>query len=626
MGNSDLGCSIFPPMRNQPGSLVVGPVSASDRGGYGIVDLPRTSASGSPIALASQHSCSALQYPVSRNSGTTMASGNIATLATFKLPEINNEPNQHYEPGSPSRLALESAIKEMKAGMPYTVGPIVDGIESHNGPAIPQVLPHDHQRALCHFHTASPELISKSIADSLKAKASWETLPFNDRAAIFLKAADLLSSPRWRYKIMAATILGQGKNAWQAEIDAAAEMCDFFRFGVKYAEELYAQQPPKNSSGIWNRVEYRPLEGFVYAISPFNFTAIGGNLAAAPALLGNIVLWKPSPMAVYANYLTYKLLEEAGLPKGVIQFLPVGPGDVEHACKQIFDHPDFASLHFTGSTAVFRKLWSDISQRVLTGTLKSYPRIVGETGGKNFHLVHSSAQIRSTVLQSLRAGFEYSGQKCSALSRLYVAQSIWPQFMNVLKDEASKLKLGSPEEWSSFLGPVISQSSFDKITRLIESAKQAGDEIVFGGKADASKGYFIEPTIILTRNPHSITMTEELFGPVITTYVYPDDEFEKTCELIDKTSSYALTGSIFATDRQAVVLASNKLRQAAGNFYINAKCTGAVVGQQPFGGSRASGTNDKAGSINLLYRFLNARSIKEEFLPIEEVHYPSNFV
>ncbi|KAI8452636.1 delta-1-pyrroline-5-carboxylate dehydrogenase [Phakopsora pachyrhizi] len=540
---------------------------------------------------------------------------NCPTLATFKLPETLNEPNQHYEPGSHSRLALDASIQEMRAGMPYEVGPIVDGIESYDGPTVSQVLPHDHKTVLCKFHTASPDLIAKSISLSLRAKSEWEALPFNDRAAIFLKAADLLSSPRWRYKIMAATILGQGKNAWQAEIDAAAEMCDFFRFGVKYAEELYAQQPPKNSPGVWNRVEYRPLEGFVYAISPFNFTAIGGNLAAAPALLGNVVLWKPSPMAVYSNYLTYKLLEEAGLPRGVIQFIPVAGEHVEKACKQIFEHPDFASLHFTGSTAVFRKLWSDIAQGVSNGTLRSYPRVVGETGGKNFHLIHSSAPIRSTVLQSLRAGFEYSGQKCSALSRLYVPESIWPEFSKILKEEVAKLKVGSPESWDSFVGPVISKGSFDKITRLIESSKKAGDEVIIGGTADSSKGYFINPTVILTKNPSSITMTEELFGPVITVYVYPDSEFEKTCDLIDSSSTYALTGSIFSADRKAVVIASNKLRQAAGNFYINSKCTGAVVGQQPFGGSRASGTNDKAGSINLLYRFVNARSIKEEFLP-----------
>ncbi|KNZ59921.1 1-pyrroline-5-carboxylate dehydrogenase [Puccinia sorghi] len=544
-----------------------------------------------------------------------MAAHTCPTLATFKLPEIPNEPNQHYEPGSPSRIALDAAIQEMRAGMPYAVGPVIDGVELHNGPTVAQVLPHDHKTVLCNFHTASPELINKSIEGCLKAKAQWEALPFNDRSAIFLKAADLLSSPRWRYKIMAATMLGQGKNAWQAEIDAAAEMCDFFRFGVKYAEDMYAQQPPKNSAGVWNRVEYRPLEGFVYAISPFNFTAIGGNLAAAPALLGNVALWKPSPMAVYANYLTYKLLEEAGLPKGVIQFIPVAGAEVEFACNQIFGHPEFASLHFTGSTAVFRKLWSDIAQGVSNANLRSYPRVVGETGGKNFHLIHSSAPVRPAVLQSVRAAFEYSGQKCSALSRLYVPESIWPEFSRVLKEEVAKLKVGSPEEWSTFVGPVISQGSFDKITGLIQSAKNAGDEVIVGGKADSSKGYFIDPTVILTRNPRSITMTEELFGPVITVYVYPDAEFEQTCDLIDSSSAYALTGSIFAADRHAVVLASNKLRRAAGNFYINSKCTGAVVGQQPFGGSRASGTNDKAGSINLLYRFVNARSIKEEFLP-----------
>ncbi|EGG08018.1 uncharacterized protein MELLADRAFT_35149 [Melampsora larici-populina 98AG31] len=546
------------------------------------------------------------------------------TLATFKLPEIPNEPNQHYEPGSSSRAALEAAVQEMKAGMPYNVGPIINGVEIKTGPTTNQVLPYDHQTVLCNFHSASPDLITKAIEDSLIAKKAWEALPFNDRSAIFLKAADLLASPLWRYKIMAATMLGQGKNAWQAEIDAAAEMCDFFRFGVKYAEDMYAQQPPKNSAGVWNRVEYRPLEGFVYAVSPFNFTAIGGNLAGAPALLGNVVLWKPSPMAVYANYLTYKLLEEAGLPKGVIQFIPVSPEHVEQACNQIFRSPDFASLHFTGSTKIFRKLWLDIAQGVADGQLRSYPRVVGETGGKNFHLIHPSAPVRSGVLQSIRAGFEYSGQKCSALSRLYVPESLWPAFSETLLEEVAKHKVGSPEEWDSFMGPVISQVSYDKIMGLIQQAKDSGDKVLIGGTGDASKGFFIQPTVIVTRDPRSITMTEELFGPVITTYVYPDAEFEKTCELIDSSSAYALTGSIFAADRQAVVLASNKLRQAAGNFYINSKCTGAVVGQQPFGGSRGSGTNDKAGSINLLYRFVNVRSIKEEFLPVTEAHYPSN--
>jgi len=421
---------------------------------------------------------------------------------------------------------------------------------------------------------------------------------------------------------MAATMLGQGKNAWQAEIDAAAELADFFRFGVKYVEELYAQQPAKNSSGVWNRVEYRALEGFVLAVSPFNFTAIGGNLPGTPALVGNVVIWKPSPLSIYANYLTHKILLEAGLPGNVIQFVP---GPAPEIVKQAIEHPDFASLHFTGSTGVFKSLWKNIGNNI--EKYKSYPRIVGETGGKNFHLVHPNADVENAVQQSVRSAFEYQGQKCSALSRLYVPASLWGGgFKDQLLKSTASIKVGPPEDFENFMGPVIGKFAYNKITGLIGKAKEAGGEILIGGSGDDSQGFYIQPTIILTKDPKSITMVEEVFGPVLTVYVYEDNEFEQTLDLIENTTAYALTGSIFATDRAALVYASNRLRNAAGNIYYNDKCTGAVVGQQPFGGSRASGTNDKAGSMNIFYRFVNVRSIKETFVGISTYGYPSNLV
>jgi len=421
---------------------------------------------------------------------------------------------------------------------------------------------------------------------------------------------------------MAATILGQGKNAWQAEIDAAAEFSDFLRFGVKYVEELYAQQPPKNAAGAWNRVEYRALEGFVLAVSPFNFTAIGGNLPGAPAIVGNVVVWKPSPAATYSNYIIHQIFTEAGLPAGVIQFVPGPPPEV---VKQAISHPSFASLHFTGSTHVFKQLWKDIAGNL--DKYKGYPRIVGETGGKNFHVVHESAEVRNAVIQTVRGAFEYQGQKCSALSRLYVSSSIWMGgFKDQLLEEIAKIKVGPPQEFGNFMGPVIGRPAYDKIMGYIQKAKEAGGEILVGGSGDDSKGYFVQPTVILTKDPQSVTMVEEIFGPVITVYVFDDKDYEKTLELIDKTSQYALTGAIFSSSRAALLAATNKLRNAAGNVYYNEKCTGAVVGQQPFGGARASGTNDKAGSISIYYRFVSARSIKENFVGIEEVGYPSNLV
>ncbi|KAI0737700.1 delta-1-pyrroline-5-carboxylate dehydrogenase [Daedaleopsis nitida] len=540
-------------------------------------------------------------------------------LATFKAPAIENEPMRSYGPGSLERKALVEAMKQMQQELPFEVPCVVNGKPVKTGKLAKQPLPADHAKHLCTYHEADQATVASAIEGALAAKMEWEALPWNDRAAIFLKAADLVSG-KYRYKLLAATMLGQGKNAWQAEIDAAAELSDFFRFGVKYVEELYSQQPVKNSAGAWNRVEYRALEGFVLAISPFNFTAIGGNLPGTPALVGNTVVWKPSPAAIYSNYIVYQILAEAGVPPGVIQFVP---GPAEEVVAQVLASPDFAALHFTGSTFVFKKLWKDIAANL--DIYKSYPRIVGETGGKNFHLIHSSAEIKNAVNQTVRAAFEYQGQKCSALSRLYVSSTAWNAgFKEQLLAEIAKLKVGPATDFTNFIGPVIGRPAYDKTTGYIQKAKDAGGEILIGGSGDDSTGYFVQPTVILTKDPKSVTIVEEIFGPVLTVFVYEDSDFDKTLELIDTTTTYALTGSIFAADRKVLLQATNRLRNAAGNVYYNEKCTGAVVGQQPFGGARASGTNDKAGSISIFYRFVSARSIKENFVGLEDYLYPSN--
>jgi 1-pyrroline-5-carboxylate dehydrogenase len=427
---------------------------------------------------------------------------------------------------------------------------------------------------------------------------------------------------------MAATMLGQGKNAWQAEIDSAAELCDFLRFNVAFAEEMYAQQPAHNSPGVWNRVEYRPLEGFVYAVTPFNFTAIAGNLPGTPALLGNVVVWKPSDSAIASNWLLYQILLEAGLPKDVIQFVP---GPPEEITKTVLAHMEFAALHYTGSTAVFRNLYGQIGQGTAEGRYKGYPRIVGETGGKNFHLVHNSADIDNAVMQTVRGAFEYQGQKCSATSRLYVPKSVWPEFKQKLIAETEALKIGEPWAHENFVGPVIHEPSFKKLTSVIDAAKNDSElTLLAGGKYDGSKGYFIHPTIFETSSPTHKLLSTELFGPVLTVYVYDDTgadpaaAFADACKLVDSTGDYGLTGAVFAQDRHVVRFAEEALRNSAGNFYINCKSTGAVVGQQPFGGARASGTNDKAGSMSFLSRFVSARSIKEEFNATPKVGYASN--
>lgn len=484
----------------------------------------------------------------------------------------------------------------MMAKGPFEVPCIINGKSVFTGRKSKQLNPSDHAKALCEFHEADEALVNEAISGALEAKAAWEHMPWNDRAAIFLKAADLLAG-KYRYEMMAATMLGQGKNVWQAEIDAAAEACDFLRFGIKYAEQLYSIQPPKNSPNVWNRVEYRPLEGFVLAVSPFNFTAIGLNIPAAPAMVGNVVVWKPSPMATYSNYLVYKILQEAGLPAGVIQFCP---GPPEPIVATAINHREFASLHFTGSTFVFRNLWKQISSNL--DKYRGYPRIVGETGGKNFHLVHQSANVESAVHQTIRAAFEYQGQKCSALSRLYVPKSMWNAkggFRELLQKHVGEISQGPVNEFEHFMGPVIARHSYDKIMGLIDAGKKAGGQIVTGGVGDDSKGFYVKPTVIETTDPKSVTMVNEIFGPVLTVYAYDDDKFEETCHLIDSTTEYSLTGAIFSTDRAALIKASNLLRNASGMMYYNDKCTGAVVGQQPFGGARASGTNDRAGSMAL---------------------------
>lgn len=550
----------------------------------------------------------------------------MSTLAAFRIPNINNEPNKHYVKGSADRQALQAALEALQSKVPLTVPLVVSGKHIKTQSVSTQNNPSSHKTAIAEYSKASSREVESAIEGALVAKESWSSLPFADRCAVFLKAADLLST-KYRYDVMAATMLGQGKNAWQAEIDAAAELADFLRFNVRYAEELYAQQPPYNSPGVWNRLEYRPLEGFVYAVSPFNFTAIGGNLPGAPALMGNVVVWKPSDSAIASNYLVHQVLVEAGLPHGVIQFVP---GDPEEVTKVVLGHPEFAALHYTGSTAVFRKLYGQIGAGIAEGRYKGYPRIVGETGGKNFHLIHNSADLDNAVYQTIRGAFEYQGQKCSACSRVYVPASKAEEFKNKLVAEAEKLNIGPPEEFGNFIGPVIHEASFKKLAGVIDAAKDDKDlKLLTGGRHDNSTGWFVHPTIYETTNPRHANMTTEFFGPILTLYVYDDSgpsAFEEVCKLADTTGEYALTGAVFAQDRAALRYAEEALRNSAGNFYINGKCTGAVVGQQAFGGARASGTNDKAGSASLLSRFVSMRAIKEDLLPIDQVVYPSNDV
>lgn len=476
---------------------------------------------------------------------------------------------------------------------------------------------------MAEYATASEADTNAAIDAALAAKPAWEALPFEDRAAVFLRAAELISG-KYRSEILAATMLGQGKNIRQAEVDASTETCDFLRQYVKETERLFEEQPPINLDGSWNRNEFRPLEGFVYAITPFNFTALAATMIGPPALLGNVVVWKPSDNALHASWVLYQILLEAGLPKDVIQFLP---GNPELITDTVLKRKEFAALAFIGSTAVFKELQGKVGKATEAGHLNSYPRMVGETGGKNFHLVTESADVKSAALNTLRAAFEYQGQKCSACSRVYVAESVWPEFKKHIQEETAKLKVGPPEDYSAFVNAVIHERSFDKLNEVIESAKSDPElELIAGGKTDKSAGFYVHPTIYQTTNPRHDIMSRELFGPLFGVYVYKDAELEETLKLIDTTSRYALTGAVFAHDPVVSRKAQDALKHAAGNFYLNTKCTGSVVGQQPFGGSRDSGTNDKSGTMGMLYRYTSIRTIKEEFAPLEEVQYPSNEV
>lgn len=543
----------------------------------------------------------------------------VPQLASFKLPDIKNEPTKDYAPGSKEQEELMAAVADM-GSKTYHVPLVINGKEVRTGNTSQQLNPGKKSQVVCSFENAGPKEIEDAIEGALIAKSKWEAMPIYDRQAIFLRSADLMAT-KYRYKLMASAMLGQGKSIWQAEIDAATESVDFLRFNVKYSADIYAQQPPFNAPGVWNRTEYRPLEGFVYAVSPFNFTAIGVNLAAAPALMGNAVLWKPSQSAVLSNYIAHDIMREAGVPDGVIQFIP---GNAAAMTKQVFEHPEFTSLHFTGSTFVFKSMWKQIAENI--DNYKSYPRIVGETGGKNYHLIHPSANLDSAVNNTIRGAFEFQGQKCSACSRLYVPKSMWPEFREKLVAGVESIKQGPITDTTNFVGPVINQAAYDKITNFIEYARNSSDcKIIAGGKYSDKEGYYIRPTVIETTDPHTKTMREEIFGPVVTAYVYEDAEFDSIIDLVGETTPYGLTGAIFAEDRAAAVHASARLTHTAGNFYINDKCTGAVVGQQPFGGARASGTNDKPGSAALLQRFVSPRSLKENMIPLTGSYvYPSN--
>ena len=535
--------------------------------------------------------------------------------ALFTLPEIKNEPVLNYAAGSPERKALDSALTELlskKIDIPQFIG----GEEVFDGDKMAICPPHDHKLTIGYYYKGNKNHVEKAIQSALKAKHSWESTPWEQRAAIFLKAADLLSGP-FRAKMNAATMLCQSKNIYQAEIDAVAELADFFRFNVKFMTQIYAEQPI-SAPLVWNKLEFRALEGFIFALTPFNFTSIAGNLPAAPALMGNVVVWKPAENQVYSAAVIMEVLKLAGLPDGVINMVVVS-GPV--AGEVIFEHRDFAGLHFTGSTSVFNNLWQKIAGNL--PKYKSYPRIVGETGGKDFVMAHSSASVQALAVALARGAFEFQGQKCSAASRAYIPQSIWNELKDILVPMVQSFKMGSPLDYSHFINAVIDEKSFDKIAGYIDKGKN--DEtvsLIAGGNYDKSIGYFIEPTIFVVENPHHFLMEEEIFGPVLTMYVYPDGEYEETLKLVDETSPYALTGAVFASDQEALTLANNLLRNAAGNFYINDKPTGAVVGQQPFGGARSSGTNDKAGSIINLWRWVSPRTIKENFNPPTDYRYP----
>ncbi|MFD2573953.1 L-glutamate gamma-semialdehyde dehydrogenase [Spirosoma soli] len=537
------------------------------------------------------------------------------SFGQFNVPTPANEPVKEYRSGSPERKALKQALAEFRSqetDIPMYIG----GQEVRTDRKMRVTPPHDHQHTLGYFYEGDTTHVTQAIDAALAAKEAWANLPWEHRASIFLKAAELIAGP-YRARINASTMLGQSKNAYQAEIDAACELIDFLRFNVHYATDIYGQQP-NSAAGVWNRTEYRPLEGFVFALTPFNFTAIAANLPTSAAMMGNTVVWKPAYTQVLAAKVTMEVLKEAGLPDGVINLIYV---DGPVAGEIIFNHPDFAGIHFTGSTGVFQKIWGAIGANI--HKYKSYPRIVGETGGKDFVLVHESANADEVATGLVRGAFEYQGQKCSAASRAYIPSTLWPEIEAKIKQFLSEIKMGDVEDFTNFINAVIDERAFNKIATYIDEAKQSNEvEIIAGGNHDSSKGYFIEPTVLRVTNPQYKTMCEEIFGPVLTVYIYEPSEFSAMLQLVDKTSPYALTGSIFAKDRYIIGQAAKALENAAGNFYINDKPTGAVVGQQPFGGARTSGTNDKAGSALNLLRWVSARTIKETFVAPKHISYP----
>jgi 1-pyrroline-5-carboxylate dehydrogenase len=537
------------------------------------------------------------------------------TDAIFNVPYPANEPVLNYAPGSPEKAALKAALADAKAStkqIPMFIG----GKHVHSSEQVAMRPPHERKHLLGHYAKGNADHVQAAIEAALAAKPAWEAMPWQERAAIFLRAAELLTGP-YRAKMMAATMLCQSKNAYQGEIDCICELADFWRYNVYFMQEIYKQQP-LSTRGVWNRTDWRPLEGFVFALTPFNFTAIAGNLPTAPAMLGNVAVWKPAESQIYSAAVIMEILEAAGLPPGVVNLIYVdGPtvGDV------VFRHPDFAGIHFTGSTGVFQRIWKTIGENI--ATYKSYPRIVGETGGKDFVVAHPSADAKAVAVGLARGAFEFQGQKCSAASRAYVPQSLWPAVREQLVADLKSMRMGSTEDFRNFVNAVIDEKAFDKITGYIAAAKQAsGVQVVAGGNYDKSEGFFIEPTVLQVDDPQYITMCEEIFGPVLTLHVYPDAAYADILETANRTSPYALTGAVFARDRAAIEMANRVLRHAAGNYYINDKPTGAVVGQQPFGGGRASGTNDKAGSMLNMYRWLSPRTMKETMVPPTDYRYP----
>jgi 1-pyrroline-5-carboxylate dehydrogenase len=532
------------------------------------------------------------------------------------VPKPVNEPIYSYAPGSKERESLKLAIGQLET-QEIEIPLIIGGKEIHTGDISQCIQPHQHKKILATFHKAGIKEVQMAIEASQKAKHDWETLPYLQRASVFLKAADLLSG-KYRYILNAATMLNQSKNAFQAEIDSACELVDFWRFNPYYMQELYKDRPLYSPYGTLNFVEYRALEGFVFAVTPFNFTSIGGNLCTAPALMGNTILWKPASTAVYAGYWIMKILQEAGLPDGVVNFIP---GSGSKVGNPVLDSPLFSGLHFTGSTAVFQGMWKTIGNQI--GRYKTYPRIVGETGGKDFMVIHPSADIPAAAIAMVRGAYEYQGQKCSALSRVYAPKSLWSKLKELVIEQLKTVKIGPVQDFSNFMNAVIDSDSFNNTKGYIDRARASKEaKLLFGGGCNDTTGYFIEPTLIETTNPHYESMVEEIFAPVLTVFVYDDPKYEETLALCDKSSIYGLTGCIFARDRYAIDLAMDKLRHAAGNFYINDKPTGAVVGQQPFGGARGSGTNDKAGSMLNLQRWTSVRAIKESFTPPTDYRYP----